>query len=305
MRCACIDVGSNTTRLLVAEPGADGAVLRDVTADRAFTRLGQGRAPDGGIAADRIALVAEVIADQVQMAREAGAEVLRAVATAAIRGAPNRSELCRVVEARAGVRIEVIPVEEEARLAFAGAIGTLGAGQAPGPEASVAVVDVGGGSTELVCGTGAHGVAWVRSFPIGSGVLTERHVRNPCPTEEELAALRADAAATFAGLDPPSPGLAFAVGGSATSLHRLTGGKLHPDSLAAALAALCSGPVDEVALRLGLHPDRVRMLPAGIVVLAEAARALGVPLRVASGGLREGVILGLWEAAGAATPPAA
>ncbi len=290
-------MGSNTTRLLVAEPGTDGTVLADITADRVFTRLGEGRAPDGSISDERIALVAEVVAAQAELAREAGARRLRAVATAAIRGAPNRSELCRTVEERSGVRIEVVPVEEEARLAFTGAIGTLPTHRAPGAEDPVAVVDVGGGSTELVCGTRAAGVAWVRSFAIGSGVLTERHVRGACPSAEELAGLRADVAATFAGVEAPSPGLAFAVGGSATSLHRLTAGRLAPESLEAALRALCSGPVEEVAVSLGLHPDRVRMLPAGIVVLGEAARALGVPLQVASGGLREGVILGLWAAA--------
>lgn len=288
-------MGSNTTRLLVAEPGTGGTVLADITADRVFTRLGEGRAPDGSIAAARIALVAEVVAAQAALAREAGAQVLRAVATAAIRGAPNRTALCRTVEERSGVRIEVLPVEEEARLAFAGATGTLAEREASGVDDPVAVVDVGGGSTELICGTRASGVHWVRSFAIGSGVLTERHVRGACPSPEELAALRAEAAAAFAGVEAPAPGLAFAVGGSATSLHRLTGGHLHPESLEAALRRLCSGPVDEVAPSLGLHPDRVRMLPAGIVVLGEAARALGVPLRVASGGLREGVILGLWE----------
>ena len=290
-------MGSNTTRLLVAEPGTDGTVLVDITADRVFTRLGEGRAPDGSISAERIALVARVVGAQAVLAREAGAQALRAVATAAVRGAPNRSELCRAVESASGVRIEVVPVEEEARLAFAGAIRTLPEHAAPAPEDPVAVVDVGGGSTELVCGSRAAGVDWVRSFAIGSGVLTERHVASACPSQEELSALRAEVAATFAGVDAPSPRLAFAVGGSATSLHHLTGGKLHPDSLAAALRALCAGPVAEVAHALGLHPDRVRMLPAGIVVLGEAARALGVPLRVASGGLREGVILGLWAAA--------
>lgn len=297
MRCACVDVGSNTTRLLVAEPGGSGTVLHDVTADRVFTRLGEGRAPDGSIPADQIALVAEVVAGQVVLARQAGATAVRVVATAAVRGAPNRTELCRAVAARAGEPVEILPVEEEARLAFAGAVGTLPGAEAPASTEPVAVVDVGGGSTELVCGSVAEGVGWVRSFAIGSGVLTERHVRGACPSAEELDALRVEVAASFGRLDAPSAGVAYAVGGSATSLHRLTGGELHPASLARALAALCSGPVEEVAPRLGLHPDRVRMLPAGIILLGEAARALGVPLRVAAGGLREGVILGLWAAA--------
>jgi len=294
MRCACIDIGSNTTRLLVAERGTGDVVLRDVAADRAFTRLGAGRAPDGSIDPERIAAAAAVVALQVAQARAAGALVLRAVATAAVRDAPNRHELCAAVERQAGVCVEIIAAAAEARLAFAGAIGTLGPAVAPGPDDRVGVVDVGGGSTELVCGTRADGVGWVRSFPIGSGVLTERHVRGDCPSAEEMEALRAQAARTFAGLDAPAPGAAYAVGGSATSLGRLTGGRLHPASLEQALEALCSGPADAVARRLGLHPDRVRMLPAGIIVLREAARALGVPLRVASGGLREGVILAIW-----------
>src|SRR5829696_10062570 len=123
MRCACIDIGSNTTRLLVAEPGTGGHALRDVAADRAFTRLGAGRAPDGTILPARIALVAEVVAAQVAQAREAGARRLRTVATAAVRGAPNQEALCAAVQARAGVPVEVIGPEEEARLAFAGATG--------------------------------------------------------------------------------------------------------------------------------------------------------------------------------------
>ncbi len=291
MRCACIDIGSNTTRLLVAACDAAGGALRDVAADRAFTRLAAGRAADGSIAPDRIALVAEVVAAQAALADRAGAEVLRVVATAAVRGAPNAAALCAAVRARAGVGVEVIGAEEEARLAFAGALGSLAA--LPAPADRVGVVDVGGGSTELICGTAAAGVGWMRSFPIGSGVLTERHVGGGCPAVPELAALRAEVAAAFAGLEAPTPHAAYAVGGSATSLGRLTGGQLHAASLARALAALCSGPTAEVAERLELHPDRVRVLPAGIVLLQEAARALAVPLHIAAGGLREGVVLAL------------
>lgn len=297
MRCACIDIGSNTTRLLVAERGTGGVVLRDVAADRAFTRLGAGRGPDGSVATERIAAVAEVVAVQVAQARAAGATALRAVATAAVRTAPNAAELCAAVAARAGVGVEVIAPQEEARLAFAGAIGTIPDAAAPAPADRVGVVDVGGGSTELVCGTASDGVGWMRSFAIGSGSLTERHLAGDCPTLAELAALRAEVRRTFAGLQAPAPGAAYAVGGSATSLGRLTGGQLHSLSLTRALGVLCSGPVDAVAQQLGLHPARVRMLPAGIVVLDEAAQALGVPLRIAAGGLREGVILEMWAQA--------
>ncbi len=294
MRCACIDIGSNTTRLLVAEPGTGGAALADVAADRVFTRLGVGRAPDGTIGEARIDAVAAVVAAQAALARAAGAERIRVVATAAVRAAPNRKTLCERVAASAGVAVDVLTGEQEARLAFAGALGTLRAAERPPPGERVGVVDVGGGSTELVCGTLRDGVGWLRSFPVGSGVLTERWIHGERPRDDELAALRAEVAEALSGHGAPRPVAAYAVGGSATSLGRLTGGHLEPGSLARALTALCAGPVDEVALRLGLHPDRVRMLPAGIVLLDEAARALGVPLRVAAGGLREGVLLELW-----------
>ena len=289
MRCACIDIGSNTTRLLVAEPGDGGLPLRDVAADRVFTRLGTGRAQDGTIADARIDHVAEVVSAQVELAYGAGATALAAVATAAVRDAPNAAQLCAAVAARSGIHVRVIGPGEEAGLAFRGAVGTLRA--PPAPHDHLGVVDVGGGSTELVSGTAAGGVGWATSFPIGSGVLTERHVRGTCPQWWELTALRAEVVRTFADVDPPPGHAAYAVGGSATSLGRLTGGELHADSLARALDALCSGAADDVARRFGLHPDRVRMLPAGIIVLDEAARAFGVPLRVAAGGLREGVIL--------------
>lgn len=296
MRCACIDIGSNTTRLLVADCGAAGGALRPVVADRTFTRLGAGRAADGSIPPERIAVLAAVVAAQVVQARQVGASALRAVATAAVRGAPNEAELRAAVFKRAGVRVEVIGAEEEARLAFAGAIRTLPAAGAPAPSERVGVVDVGGGSTELICGTAAAGVGWVRSFEIGSGALTEQHVSGDCPTAAELDELRAHVARAFAAVEAPPSVAAYAVGGSATSLGRLTGGQLHPASLARALGALCSDPAEVVAGRLGLHPDRVRVLPAGIVILGEAARALGVSLRIASGGLREGVILALGAA---------
>ena len=293
MRCACIDGGSNTTRLLVAERGTGGVVLRTVVSDRSFTRLSAGRAADGSIMSERIGAVAAVVAAQAAQAQVAGVDALRVVATAAVRDAPNGAELCAQVRERAHVDIEVLSAEEEGRLAFAGAINTLGgAGDAHG-DARVAVVDVGGGSTELVCGTPTTGVRWMRSFAIGSGMLTERHIDGDRPTTTELAALRTEVRACFAALDPPTLDAAYAVGGSATSLGRLTRGALHPASLARALDTLCSGPVIVVADRLGLHADRVRMLPAGIVVLSEAARVLRAPLGIASGGLREGLILSM------------
>ena len=147
MLCACIDIGSNTTRLLVAEPS--GGQLREILAQRAFTRLGKGLRDDGHISAGKIEEVARVVATQVRVARELGADPIRAVATAAIRDASNYEEVCAAVLQAAGVPVAVLSGEEEARLAFVGATKMLG----HPVSGEIGVVDVGGGSSEIVVGT--------------------------------------------------------------------------------------------------------------------------------------------------------
>ena len=288
MLCACIDIGSNTTRLLVADAG-DGTV-REVLQQRAYTRLrGKGEVPP-----ERIAAVAEAVASQVRIARECGVQRIRAVGTAALRDAVNREELLRAIEREAGISVQVLSGDEEARLAFAGATQTL----SHLPLGEVGVVDVGGGSTELVAGTLADGVSWSASFRVGSGFLAESYLRSDQPSAAELEKVRLHVAGTFEGLDAPQPPVAYAVGGSAGSLRRLVGSVLDPDSLERGLRVLSGTPSAEVARRFELDVERVRLLPAGMLLLEEASRVFGVPLRIGRGGLREGVILGeLAEAA--------
>ena len=281
MLVACIDIGSNTTRLLVAEAG-DGQ-LREVMQQRAFTRLGG----KGEISREKIAITAEAVATQVRLARECGADCIRTVGTHAIRQAANREELLSAIESTCGVEVDVLSGDDEARLAFAGATKTL----SHLPLGMVGVVDVGGGSSELVCGTLATGVAWSQSFRCGSGFLADAYLRSDPPSQDELHRVRLHAAGLFEGLDAPRPEVAYAVGGSATSLRRLVGAVLDAPSLERAVAVLASAPAAEVARRFDLHVERVRLLPAGILLLAEAAKALDVPLQIARGGLREGVVL--------------
>ena len=150
MRCACIDIGSNTTRLLVAEPAPGG--LAEVLQLRAFTRIGRSLDAQGRIPEATLAAVADIVAQQCAAAAEQGCERLRVVATAAIRRAANGSALVDAVHARTGVPADVLSGEDEARLAFHGAAHTLD----PPPAGTLAVVDVGGGSTEIAIGT-AHG----------------------------------------------------------------------------------------------------------------------------------------------------
>ncbi len=285
MVCACIDIGTNTTRLLVAEPAAGG--LRELLAQRVFTRVRRAQAADGTIGAAKLAELVDVVAAQARAARALGCATIHAVATAAIRDAPNRDELVAAVQRASGVELVVLDADEEARLAFYGATRTL----ADPPRGTVGVVDLGGGSTELAVGTLEGGVRWAASVPVGSGTLVDTHVRGDPPGAAELAALHEHAAGAFADLAPPRPDLALAVGGSATSLRRLCGARLDPAALRAALATATEGPCAQVAADHDLDPERVRLLPGALAVLEQAAAAFGAPLEVARGGLREGIIL--------------
>jgi exopolyphosphatase/guanosine-5'-triphosphate,3'-diphosphate pyrophosphatase len=188
-----------------------------------------------------------------------------------------------------GVDVCVLDGEEEARLAFLGATRTL---EHP-PAGRVAVVDVGGGSTEIAVGTVAGGVEWWRSYAFGSGFLADAYFGGDPPTAAELDEVRFHAAAMLEDLDPPPIEGAVAVGGSAASLRKLVGDVLNRHSLAQAMETLTSGPAAEVAERFGLDAQRVRLMPAGLLALEAAGRALDQPLQIARGGLREGVLLDL------------
>jgi len=283
VRCACIDVGSNTTRLLVAD--VDRGEIEDVRNERVFTLIGRSLDSAGRIPPGKLDETGEVVARQTELAGELGAERIRAVGTAAIRKAANARDLVSAVKRRAGIDLEVLTGEEEARLAFRGAARTVGSA------GTILVADVGGGSTEIAVGRADTGVERAESIPIGSSVLAERHLRGDPPSGSEQAALRAEVAHALQDLEIPRVDQAVAVGGSATSLLHLAGRELAPDALDRALATLCSAPIDELAERFRLDPVRVRLLPAGVLVLAELARRLDQPLRICKGGLREGVML--------------
>ena len=297
MILGCIDIGSNTTRLLVAD-ARDGA-LRELTADRVYTCIRKSLDERGCIPAEKVAETVAVVSAQARAARQLGAAEIVAVATAAIRDAPNREELERGVEEALGVPLRVISGEEEARLSFSGATRTLAE---PGSGA-MAVVDVGGGSTEIAVGAPGGEVEWWRSVPIGSGVLADRNLRSDPPAHAELDATRRQVADAFDGLAPPRVDGAVAVGGTAASLGRVLGTAVDRDALELGIDLLSAAPIAELAERLGLDRERVRLLPAGIIVLQALADRLG-PLQIARGGLREGVILELAEAATSPPGPA-
>ena len=284
---ACIDVGSNTTRLLVAEPR--GGELRELASQRAFTRLGRCVLEHGRLSEEKIAETAAVVAAQAQIARDLGVRAIDVVGTAVVRDAPNRAELEAAVAEAAGVPMRVLSGEEEARLAFAGVSGTL-----RGPvEGRLVVVDVGGWSTEVVLGTREAGVAWSASFRLGSGLLADVYLHGDPPDTRELAAVTAHVSEVLAPLDLPRPERAVAVGGSATSVRRIVGPELSRRALERTLQLLSRSTCEEVATRINLHAERVRLMPAGIAIMHELARRLDVDLELGNGGLREGVVLEL------------
>ena len=287
MLCAAIDIGSNTTRVLVAEP-REGQ-LNKVMEQPAYTRIGKSTTKDGSITQPMIHEVGEVVGTQVRLAEELGAEAIKAVATAAIRQARNRDEVVQAIGEVSGVKVEVLSEEEEGRLAFIGATKTLG----HPVEGRVAVVDVGGGSSEVVLGTVAGGADRVHSFQIGSGMLAEELLKSDPPSAAELREVRERINEFFDGLEVEQPDQAVAVGGSATSLRRLVGAVLEYETLERGVRVLASDPIDEVARRFELDPRRVGILPTGVLLLEKISQMLGQPLQIGKGGLREGIILDL------------
>jgi len=287
--CAAIDIGSNTTRLLVAEP--DEGQLRTVMEQRAYTRIDSASKRKGKIAAEKVAEIAEAVATQRRLAEELGAEAIKTVATAAIREAKNRDKVVAEINRGAGVEVEVLSEEEEGRYAFIGATKTLG----HPVDGEIAVVDVGGGSSEIILGTVPAGARKVHSFPIGSGSLADKFLSDDPPSAAELREVREHIADFFEDVEIEQPAQAVAVGGSATSLRKLVGAVLEYETLERGVRVLASDEIAEVAKRFELDPRRVRILPTGVLLLERLSQLLGQPLQIGKGGLREGVILDLLD----------
>ncbi len=285
MRRACIDIGSNTTRLLVAE--CDGERLEAIHQEKVFTHVGRELVGDGTIAAAKIAEVADGVAAQVRVSRELGAVEVHGVATAAIRRAGNGDALAEAIEAACGLRVEVLSSAEEARLAFVGAARTLG----HVPDGRLGVVDVGGGSSELVVGTAPDQVLWSTSFALGSGDLAEGWLHSDPPSGSELSEARARVRHTVAELDVPRPVEAVAVGGSALSLSRLAGPLLDAEAFTRLLALFAAERATDIGRRFAIDVERARLLPAGLLILQAVSELFGASLQVARGGLREAVLL--------------
>lgn len=290
---AVIDVGSNTIHLLVGVV-EDGRVL-PVTGEKVTARLGAGVDTTGRIEDARIPLAAEAIGLFARIAALNGAPEPAVLATSAVRDAENGPELVEEVRERYRLSMRLVSGEEEAILGFRGAISALEAGLL-GPEAPVLVVDLGGGSMQLIFGSVAGGPERRVSLQLGSNRTTERFVRGDPPGNGQLKELRKAAQAMLPDWELPEETGVVAVGGSARAMLRLSRGrKLTKERLRALAKEASAVPAAELARREGLTPERARVLPAAISTLEAVLRGYDRGrLLVARGGVREGAILA-WE----------
>ena len=287
MNVAVIDVGSNTIRLLVGTREAGSLVA--VARGKRVVGLGADVERTGAISAPKLSEAVESVEGFVTVARAAGAALIDVVVASPGRQARNSDQLVHLLSRAAGVPVRVLSQDEEARLAFDGAL----EGVAPG--GSVAVVDVGGGSAQIAVGTIETGPAWLRSVDLGSLRLAARIPHGDPPTEEEQATLCGEARSAVASLTPPLPRRSFAVGGTARTLRKLVGRKLGPVELAKAMGLLQRFSAEELTERYDIDLWRARALPAGAAIVSEIQSRLCVPLEVGRGGLREGVVLALLD----------
>jgi exopolyphosphatase/guanosine-5'-triphosphate,3'-diphosphate pyrophosphatase len=282
VRVAAIDCGTNSLRLLVADIDLGAGTLVDLHRQMEIVRLGQGVDKTGRLAPDALERTFAVCDRYAEVIREVGAERIRFVATSASRDAENRDEFVSGVLARIGVEPEVVTGDEEARLSFSGATRGL-----VGADPPYLVVDIGGGSTEFVLGTAAPVAA--RSVDIGCVRLTERYFSDDPPTRAEIDALVEDVDAAIALAAEAVPlGEAHTLVGLAGSVTTVTAvalgletydpSRVHGTRLSAATVAETSDRLlamthDQRAAIRVIHPGRVDVINAGVLVLRRIMEA--------------------------------
>jgi exopolyphosphatase/guanosine-5'-triphosphate,3'-diphosphate pyrophosphatase len=276
MRIGVIDVGSNTTRLLVTD-----AALNPLETQKLRLALGEEIERHGAVSTVHVAAAAKAVRDMASMARRKRVASLDVFLTAPGRQATNSAELVAALSRAAGVKARVLTKDEEGTLAYRGAILTAGVAL----PSRVAVCDIGGASTEIAVGEPGGDPDWVESVDLGSVRLTAR-----------AGNMRSEAEDAFAHLEPPTAEAALVVGGSARAARRLVGAELGETELTEALEIVETTSPREVARRFGVDRARAEILPAGVILLAELQRRLGVTLHVCSGGIREGAVLASLEA---------
>jgi exopolyphosphatase/guanosine-5'-triphosphate,3'-diphosphate pyrophosphatase len=288
MRVGIVDVGANTLRLLVASP--DGGRIAKVAEERRQLGLGKDVERYGYVSAPRVAAASDTARELVRRARKLGCERVEIAVTSPGRQSANGEEFVYELRRAAGAPARILSAEEEAILAWHGAVSAL----EHVPE-TVAVCDVEGGSTQIAVGSRAGGPAWSRSIDLGSLRLTHRLlVAGSGPGAEGIDAARREVAGAFCAVTPPLPRIALATGGTARALRRVAASEaLGAEALERAIELLGAVPSKRVAKRFRLDRARAHTLLAGTIILAEVQRRLGLPLEQAVGGVREGMALEL------------
>lgn len=283
-----IDVGSNTARLLVATVTHDGLVT-PVAEERDYLRLGAEIEETGTLGPKKIAACTKTCKAYARRATELGAVQTTVIVTAPGRQGGSATRLVDALTAATASPVRVLSGESEGRLAFHGAVARAGADL---PDV-IAVVDLGGGSTEIAVGSPHLGSPWARSADLGSLRLTRAHLHDDPPGRKQVEAARDAVRRSLAELDPPRSGFGIAVGGSARALGKIVGPVLDADALDHAAAFLARRPAAKAVTRFGISPQRAETLLAGAIILAETCRMLDTPLELGRGGLREGAALEL------------
>mgnify|MGYP001027418839 FL=1 len=300
---AAIDCGTNSVRLLVAAGPAQAPVELERTLR--ITRLGQGVDATGEFHPDALARTFAACDEYAAVLAAHGVGRLRFVATSAARDAGNREEFFAGVRARLGVDPEVISGAEEAQLSFDGALAA-----SPDAAAPALVVDIGGGSTELVLGASGQPVRGT-SLDIGSVRLRERFLASDPPTAEQVAAATAhvDALLDASGIDLAAARTWIGVGGTATSLSAIVQGletydraRVHGSTvtradLTALADRLLGSTVAEVLIIPTMVPGRADVICAGALICARVAARVGVDLTVSESDILDGVVAQLLAAA--------
>ena len=282
-RYASIDVGTNTVLMLVAERSADA--WQPIVEREAITRLGRGVDRTRHLAVESIDATVNALTTFAAEARALGAAQIVTTATSAARDATNGAVFLAAARARAGLEIEILAGDEEARLSFAAAWADFGGDQ------PLIVLDIGAGSTEVIYGRGAT-LDFRRSFSLGSVRLFERF-------GSDLGALRGQVRGAFSPLPAPPPGARFvAVAGTATSLSGVCRGRVdvHGDVMTReevieTVARLLSLSLEERTRLPGLSPQRADVILAGAIIFDEAMRSFGATeVTISDRGLRWGLL---------------
>jgi exopolyphosphatase/guanosine-5'-triphosphate,3'-diphosphate pyrophosphatase len=277
-RIAVIDVGTNSSRLLVADVAGDRVTPLDRRSR--VTRLGRGVDLSGRLSAEAVEDVCDAIAEYVGLIEGLGAGRIDAIATSAVRDAANGSAFIAELRERFALSARVLDGEEEARLTY------LGATSEHVPTESTLVIDIGGGSTELIVGSGRE-IAFHTSLQVGVVRHSERHIGSDPPAAIELEALATDVRGQIeaAVVSAPAAMEGIAVAGTPTSLAaiemelvpydpvRVHGHVLSLPAIQRMLSTLASAPLAERVEIAGLHPDRAPTIVAGVVILVEVMRA--------------------------------